>query len=105
MKQKQNIGIIVAVVLVVLLLVLFYVNACGGSTTPPPATAEAPASPGASAAEIKATVLSNVNLRSGPGTNYSVVGSVPANSEVTVIGRNEDSSWLRIKSDVAEQVW
>jgi hypothetical protein len=50
-------------------------------------------------------VLSNINLRSGPGTNYSVVGTVPANSEVTVTGRNEDGDWLRLKSDAAEQVW
>jgi hypothetical protein len=33
------------------------------------------------------------------------VANVPANSEVTVIGRNEDGTWLQVKSDAAEQVW
>lgn len=91
--KKQNIGIVVALVLVILLLILFYINACNSSTSPP------------ADAEVKATVLSNVNLRSGPGTNYSIVGSIPANSEVTVIGRNEAGDWLQVKSDAAEQVW
>jgi hypothetical protein len=92
-KQKQNIVIVVALILVILLVVLFYANACSGLTSPAPT------------GEVQASVLSNVNLRSGPGTNYAVVGSVPANSEVTIIGRNEDSTWLRVKSDAAEQVW
>lgn len=103
MKQKQNIGIVVALIVIVGLLVLFYANACSGTTpAPAPATTAAETSP---AAEIKAEALSNVNLRSGPGANYAIVGSVPANSEVTVIGRTEDGQWLRVKSDAAEQVW
>jgi hypothetical protein len=105
MKQKQNIGIVVALIVIIVLLVLFYANACSSATpAPAPATTAAEASPD-NTAEIKAEVLSNVNLRSGPGTNYAVVGSVPANSEVTVIGRTEDGQWLRVKSDAAEQVW
>lgn len=103
MKQKQTVGIIVALVLIVLLLVLFNTKACSIAKPPVPATTEAIASP--PAAEMKASTLSQVNLRSGPGTAYAIVGSVPANSEVTVIGRNEDSTWLRVKSNAAEQVW
>ncbi len=103
MKQKHNIGIVVAVVVIIILLILFYVNACSGTTpAPAPATTAAETSP---AAEIKAEALSNVNLRSGPGTNYAIVGNIPANSEVTVIGRTEDGQWLRVKSEAAEQVW
>lgn len=104
MKQKQNIGIVVALIVIIVLLVLFYTNACS-SVTPAPATPAAEASPAADTVEIKAGVLSKVNLRSGPGTNYAIVGNVPANSEVTVIGRTEDGKWLRVKSDAAEQVW
>ena len=105
MKQKQTIGIIVALVLVILLFILFNTNACSSSTLPVPATTAAEVSPPASSEEVKAAVLSKVNLRSGPGTNYAVINSVPANSEVTVIGRNEDGDWLRLKSNAAEQVW
>lgn len=106
MKQKQNIGIVVALVVIIILLVLFYVNACSSAPpAPTPATVSVEASPATGTTEIKAGVLSNVNLRSGPGINYAVVGSVPADSEVTVIGRTEDGQWLRVKSDAAEQVW
>lgn len=105
MKQKHNIGIVVALIVIVGLLVLFYANACSSAAPPAPATTEAEASPAASTVEIKAGVLSDVNLRSGPGTTYAIVGNVPANSEVTVIGRTEDGKWLRVKSDAAEQVW
>lgn len=107
MKQKQTVGIIVALVLIVLLVILFNTNACRSVPSPAPATAEAIASPPASpqAAEVRAAVLNEVNLRGGPGTNYAIVGSVPANSEVTVIGRNKDGTWLQVKSNVAEHVW
>jgi hypothetical protein len=105
MKQKQTIGIIVALVLIILFFILFNTNACSNTTLPAPATTAAVASPPLSSEEVKAATLSKVNLRSGPGTNYAVIGSVPANSEVTVIGRNEDGAWLRLKSNAAEQVW
>jgi hypothetical protein len=99
MKPKQSLILVSALILIILLFALFYLNACGSGTSPGPAT------PGAANSEVEATVLSNVNLRGGPGTNYAVVGSVPANSTVTVIGRNEDGDWLQVKSDAAEQVW
>ena len=99
MKPKQSLILVSALILIILLFALFYLNACGSGTSPGPAT------PGAANSEVEATVLSNVNLRGGPGTNYAVVASVPANSTVTIIGRNEDSTWLRVKSDAAEQVW
>lgn len=53
---------------------------------------------------VTAQTLANLNLRQGPGTGYAVAGSVPANSQVTIIGRNNDGSWLLVKSD-AGQVW
>lgn len=96
MKQKRNIVIVAVLALIILLVLWFSFNGRSNSNPPTPA-------PGA--AEVKAAVLSNINLRSGPGTNYAVVGNVPAGSEVTVIGRNEDSTWLQLKSGAAEQVW
>ncbi len=86
MKQKQTLVIVAALALIVLLVIVFNLNACSNASTPAPATTEAGQEATPSAAEVKASVLSNVNLRSGPGPNYSVVGDVPAGSEVTVIG-------------------
>lgn len=105
--KYRNIIIVVVLILVALLFVLFGTKACAPAT-PTPATPEAAASPTAAPTanvEVKATILSKVNLRSGPGTNYAVIGSLPADSEVVVIGRDQDSKWLRIKSEIAEQVW
>lgn len=62
----------------------------------PTAQAGSGASPASSPAvvETKASALSNLNLREGPGTNYPVAGSLPAGSSVTVVGRNQDGTWL-----------
>ena len=47
----------------------------------------------------QARTLVSVNLREGPGTNYPTVGVVPAGTKVTVVGRNEDSSWLLVETE------
>lgn len=53
---------------------------------------------------IKARTLTSINLRQGPGIGYPKIGGVPAGTEVTVIGRNEDGSWLLVKTD-SGNVW
>jgi tetratricopeptide (TPR) repeat protein len=53
-------------------------------------------------AEIPVAIVnrssSSINVRSGPGTQFSVVGGLPRNSEVEVIGRSEAGDWLKIAS-------
>lgn len=48
-----------------------------------------------------------VNIRSGPGTNYIVMGQVTAGNEVDIVGSNEDRSWWRVCCPVAdaEESW
>jgi hypothetical protein len=46
----------------------------------------------------RARTLASVNLREGPGIHYRVVGGLPAGTEVTVVGRSEDGSWLFVKT-------
>jgi glucose/arabinose dehydrogenase len=41
-------------------------------------------------------IRSNMNVRSGPGTNFSVIGSAPAGEAYTVTGKNAAESWWRI---------
>ena len=36
------------------------------------------------------------NLRAGPGTNFDIVGRVAAGGTVTVVGENEDGTWLEL---------
>ena len=37
-----------------------------------------------------------VNIRSGPGLNYSVIGTLNADTTVSIVGRNPDASWWQI---------
>jgi uncharacterized protein YraI len=41
-----------------------------------------------------AAVTDNLNLRSGPGTSYSIIGAMPAGSGVRVLGCGR--SWCRV---------
>ena len=63
--------------------------------TPPPAEEQA----------VRVQALTNLNLRSGPGTNYGVAGSLVENAELVAVGRNEDSSWLYVETDEGQTVW
>jgi uncharacterized protein YraI len=71
--------------------------------TPTPPPAEPPtATPSPAPAEITVTVLQNMNVRGGPGTNYSVVGAGQAGQSTKVIGRNADGTWLQVEYPSAD---
>ena len=71
-------------------------------TTAPPAeitpTPLSPTEPPSTEAPQTAMVTANVeaNVRSGPGTNYAVVGLLAEGASAPVTGRNADSSWWQI---------
>jgi len=46
-----------------------------------------------------------VNLRSGPGTNYAVVGSANQGASLTVLGRNEQTTWLQVRTPNQTTGW
>lgn len=41
-------------------------------------------------------VASSANLRAGPGTNYAIVGGMPASSPLSITGRNESGDWYKL---------
>jgi uncharacterized protein YraI len=43
------------------------------------------------------TFQQNMNIRSGPGTNYGIVGAGTVGETARVIGRNQDGSWLQVE--------
>src|SRR5690242_4809107 len=45
------------------------------------------------------TVNARANVRSGPGTNNAVVGSLTPGTSVTISGCNTDCSWYQIGPD------
>jgi uncharacterized protein YgiM (DUF1202 family) len=65
----------------------------GATPTPVPPTAP-PATATPESAMLTANV--NANVRSGPGTNYPVVGGLLEGESALVTGRNADGSWWQI---------
>ncbi len=45
---------------------------------------------------LRARATTNLNIRSGPGTSYPVIGWLAAGVDVAVVGRNSTSSWWEI---------
>lgn len=55
---------------------------------------------------LSGTITASANLRSGPSTDYRVVGAGTLNAEVVVDGRNEAGDWFRIfQSETGNLAW
>lgn len=70
--------------------------------TATPVPAEPTATPVPTEAPVTITVLQNMNVRSGPGTNYPVIGAGSPGESTRVLGRNSDSTWLQVEYPVAD---
>jgi len=46
-----------------------------------------------------------VNIRSGPGLNFTVIGTLNADTVASIVGRNADSSWWQIKISGDDTGW
>ena len=73
------------------------------SPTPTPTPTASPTLTPVPAPQILAP--GGVNLRSGPGTNYPVIGGLQANSRASITGRNADGSWWQIQTDDGQAGW
>jgi hypothetical protein len=62
-------------------------------TLPPPLLDTATATP----CLPSAIATSNVNVRSGPGMAYDIVGNIPAGGSALVYGQNNDRTWWYIE--------
>jgi uncharacterized protein YgiM (DUF1202 family) len=78
------------------------------SITPPvPATARATiqtTAPAASQPQAR-IIIPFLNVRSGPGANYSGIGQVKSGDIVIILGRNEDRKWWAIQSPSGLRGW
>ena len=45
---------------------------------------------------IEVVANTNLNVREGPGTQYRIAASFPAQTALIAYGRNEDGTWLRV---------
>lgn len=91
--------IAVAAVVVVVVLGFIYINnqdntpAEGANPTPVPPTVVAP-TPMPDSASVTANV--DINVRSGPGTNYPTYGVAPTGSQAAIVGVSPDGGWWNI---------
>jgi len=58
----------------------------------------------AASAAIVASAVIPLNVRSGPGPQYPVVGAIPANGKATIIGCIQDSMWCQVNVG-GKQAW
>lgn len=91
--------------LAVIMLLLLPTLACGSDTGQPTeqssstvkqANIESVQAP--SSTPITAEVNKNANLRSGPGTNFEIVGSAQAGQQVNLVSKNEAGDWYLLDS-------
>jgi len=56
---------------------------------------------------MTATIIAeqNVNVRSGPGTQFGVVAQVEPGAQVAVIGFNDNSQWVNVRLEDASEGW
>ena len=52
-------------------------------------------------AQTMAMASTDLNYRAGPGAGFEVLGVIPADGEVTVVGCLEDSNWCEVEVDGA----
>ncbi len=64
------------------------------ATATPTATATATAAPTPDIAFI--TTRGRMNIRSGPGTNYAIAGTVGAGTRLAITGKNAAGGWWRV---------
>ncbi len=75
-------------------------------TATPQPTPTIPSTPTATPVSIKVSAKQTVNVRQGPGTQFAVVGKLQLNTNVVVLGKNEDGQWLQIAlPDAANPGW
>jgi SH3-like domain-containing protein len=63
-----------------------------------PTAEEATSIPDAGTVPLVSAGDNTINLRSGPGTEYDVVGSLSRGDSLEIIGRNADSSWWQVST-------
>ena len=71
-------------------------------TAPPAPPTATPPPP-----EVTAVVIASqgVNVRSGPGTSFQPIGSLPTGAQVQVIGRSGDAGWIQVRLGDGREGW
>lgn len=93
MKRNSLIAVVVILSLAFAATVPAFAQTPQPSSTPEP-TATQPALTASSSLFVTSNFL--VNVRSGPGTEYTILGKLRSGDAVDITGKLADSSWLRV---------
>lgn len=79
----------------------------GEVATPTPAATRTPATDvaGQNTSPIVEIRVSGLNVRSGPGTNYPIIGRATAGERFPIIGRSANCAWLQIAREGGGSSW
>lgn len=73
---------------------------------PAAALLPAPALAQTGTAGTVADSIPRLNVRSGPGTTFAIVGKLPAGSAVTILGADDSGAWLQVSAaELSEPGW
>lgn len=61
--------------------------------------------PEADATDVTVFPNNNLNVRSGPGSEFATLGTVQAGVELSVVARTSDNSWVLVEFAVGQQGW
>lgn len=73
--------------------------------TPAPTATALPPTPTPIPSPLAQVQADVANLRSGPGTNYDVVGQVGHDDQLLITGRNEKGDWWEVETTEGETAW
>lgn len=59
----------------------------------------------ATGTDIAVVITAGLNVRSGPSTSYPVLTTVPAGTQLIVLGRNEANTWIGVRLENGTQGW
>lgn len=74
-----------------------------GTAATTPEVVAAPGTGGAATATV--TGAGTLNVRSGPGTEFSLLSTLPDGQSVTLAGRNTDATWLQVSLPDGQLGW
>ncbi|MEZ4672121.1 MAG: LysM peptidoglycan-binding domain-containing protein [Anaerolineae bacterium] len=59
----------------------------------------------AQAGSVATVNTGRLNVRSGPGVSFTIITSVPANTDVILLGRASSGSWVQVQLAGGQQGW
>ncbi|MDP3766830.1 MAG: SH3 domain-containing protein, partial [Dehalococcoidia bacterium] len=91
-------GLGVVVVLLLISIVLLAVGGGDDAANDGPAAVTTPGKDETAVPTVglRGRVTRTATMRNGPGFEYAILGTIPNGASVSIVGRNEDASWLQV---------